>query len=251
MPRFFTEEVYINDSAPDRISLKGDNAYHLVRVLRARPGEKVTVVAGDGREYTCSFLSSSGEGKSLSAILQVLSAEEAPQKPCRVTLIQGMPKGKKTDLVLQKATELGADRIALVYMDRSIPVLDDDGEGKLVRFRRIVSEAAAQCGRSTVPNVTLLQDLASALPMLSDNEIAFACYEAERERRLPDFLRSEISSVGFLVGPEGGLSPREIGLLADNGIPTVSLGHRILRTETAPLAVLSMIIYETELKNDR
>lgn len=249
MPRFFTEEVFSDSPAPETILLSGDNAYHLIRVLRARAGESVTVVSGNGREYRCGFLEGQGEKGALKALLKVISVEERPEKLCRVTLLQGMPKGKKVDLILQKATELGADRIALVYMDRSVPVEKGSGEGKLARFRRIVEEAASQSGRGDVPELLILPDLEHAVDLLREQEIAFACYEAERQRSLSQCLRSDARSIGFLIGPEGGISGKEIGILEAAGIPTVSLGKRILRTETAPLAVLSMILYVTELNS--
>ncbi|MBP5289219.1 MAG: 16S rRNA (uracil(1498)-N(3))-methyltransferase [Clostridia bacterium] len=249
MPRFFTETVYPDIPFPPRMTLGGDNAFHLVRVLRAKQGEPVTVVAGDGKEYACRFLEAGDAAGEVTASLEVLSVKEAAEKKCRVTLVQGMPKGKKTDLILQKATELGADRIVFVYMDRSVPARDGGGEGKLARFRRIVSEAASQCGRSSIPAVSFLPDLSRAIPLLKESETVFACYESERQRRLSDVIGHQTSSIGFLIGPEGGISNREIDLLEEAGIPTVSLGERILRTETAPLAVLSMILYETELRN--
>lgn len=245
MPRFFTEEIFPEDQ-PSVIRLTGDNAFHLTRVLRARPGESVTVVAGDGKTYSCRFLSSSPDGTG--AELEVISASRAVTPSCRVTLVQGMPKGKKTDLILQKATELGADRIVFVYMDRSVPVAGESQDKKLSRFRRIAEEAASQSARDSIPTVLIRSSLEEAMPLLAENEIAFACYEAEETHLLPDTLGREGASIGFLIGPEGGVSPREISLLEKAGIPTVSLGRRILRTETAPLAVLSMIMYEKELR---
>ena len=249
MPRFFTEEVFPDSSDLSSIKLVGDNAFHLVKVLRAKPGESVTVVSGDGRIFDCSYLESLGDNAQLSAILKIETVTDPADKKCRVTLVQGMPKGKKTDLILQKATELGADRIIFVYMDHSIPVMDGSGEGKLARFRKICEEAAGQSCRNTVPEVLILPGLSDAIPFLKENETCFACYEAETRLRLPEMLGRLSSSIGFLIGPEGGISPRELTLLQSAGIPTVSLGDRILRTETAPLAVLSMILYETELKS--
>ncbi|MBQ3865656.1 MAG: 16S rRNA (uracil(1498)-N(3))-methyltransferase [Clostridia bacterium] len=247
MPRFFADEYYPVSPLPSTIRLTGDDAFHLVRVLRARAGEKVTVVGGDGAVFNCCFESAGESDAGVSAILAVESAEKPEERPTRVTLLQGMPKGKKTDLVLQKATELGSDVIALVYMERSVPTPDKDEGRKAERFQRIVREAAEQSGRSSVPEVRVYRSLKEAMPLLTESEIAFACYEAEEERALPEILKRDGASIAFLIGPEGGLARREIELLQSASVPTVTLGRRILRTETAPLAVLSMILYEKEL----
>ena len=249
MPRFFVDEYLPLSPLPSSIRLTGDDAFHLVRVLRARAGEKVVVVGGDGTEFVCRFDAAEESGAGVAAILSVESASKPDDRGVAVTLLQGMPKGKKTDLVLQKATELGADVIALVYMERSVPAPDRDDGKKIERFQRIVREAAEQSGRTTVPEVRLYRSLKDALPLLMESEIAFACYEAEEERTLPEILRQSGASIAFLVGPEGGLSRREIDVLQSARVPTVTLGRRILRTETAPLAVLSMILYEKELSS--
>lgn len=248
MPRFFIEDLFVEEDLPERITLQGEDAVHLVRALRARAGEEVTVVSGNGRELICRFVESRESGRDLAAILSVERMEErSANSPVRVTLLQGMPKGKKTDLIIQKSTELGVDRIQFVYMDRSVPTWEKGVEKKTERFERIAEEAAKQCGRTSLVKIGLSPSLEEAFSFLTDCDTSFACYEAEQVRSISSLLKQDFSSLAFLIGPEGGISSREANLLEQAGIPTVSLGRRILRTETAPLAVLSMLMYEKEL----
>lgn len=249
MPKFFLppEECYdITEPLPESIVLRGENAFHLSVSLRARVGEKVTVLCANGVELDCEILSLSGGKKAPEVVLTPYSITESQtEAPVKITLFQGMPKGKKTDLILQKCTELGVAEVAFVYSDRSVPTMA--GGEKISRFEKIAEEAAKQCGRAKKPVVSVFGDLDSAVEEMKKSEIAFACYEEEDQTSLKEVLKKDFSSVSFFIGPEGGISPREAELLRKNGIFTVSLGKRILRTETAASAVLAMISYEKEL----
>ncbi len=250
MPRFFLGDdfQYCKDSPlPETVALSGEDAFHLSVSLRARIGDEVTVCTAEGVELCCRIESISGGKKDPQVLLAPLSAKESEvEMPIEVTLFQGMPKGKKTDLIIQKCTELGVSRIVFVYTDHAVPELSDE-EKKLIRFRRIADEACKQSGRGKLVKVDILPDLEEAISQMKLSELSFACYELEEEGGIKALLRREASSVSFLVGPEGGISQRELHLLQNAGIPTVTLGKRILRTETAGSTVLSMLIYEKEL----
>ncbi len=250
MPRFFLppDEIYdISQPLPEHIVLREENAYHLSVSLRARVGEEVSVLCADGTEISCEIESFSGGKKAPEVVLKPLSGMKSrSESPVFITVYQGMPKGKKTDSILQKCTELGVGRIVFVYTDHSVPTPAGEDK-KISRFEKITEEAAKQCGRGRKVSVEILPDLDSAIPFMKNDDLAFACYEAETEKSLKEELKKDFSTASFFIGPEGGISPREKKLLQENHISTVSLGNRILRTETAASAVLAMISYEKEL----
>ena len=250
MPRFFLGEEFqyaLDMPLPEHITLSGEDAFHLSVSLRARIGDEVTVCSSDGIEFDCKIDAISGGKKDPNVLLKPFSARKSlVEMPVAVTLYQGMPKGKKTDSIIQKCTELGVSRIVFVYSDRSVPELSDE-EKKLARFRKIADEACKQCGRGKLVKIGILPDFESALAEMCQSDLAFACYELEQEGGIKKILRKEAKTVSFFVGPEGGISPREAELLEKNKIPTVTLGKRILRTETAGSAVMSMIVFEKEL----
>ncbi len=250
MPRFFLDEdfQYCPDMPlPESITLAGEDAFHLSVSLRARIGDEVTVCTAEGVEISCRIQSITGGKKAPVVILEPLSAVESEvEMPVEVTLFQGMPKGKKTDSIIQKCTELGVSRIVFVYTDHAVPELSDE-EKKLARFRKIADEACKQSGRGKLVQIDLLPNLDGAIPKMLQSDLAFACYELEEEGGIKALLRRQARSISFFVGPEGGISPREAQLLKSSSIPTVTLGKRILRTETAGSTVMSMLIYEKEL----
>lgn len=251
MPRFFLPQDFSlqpEEALPKEIYLDGEDAFHLSVSLRARIGDPVLVCTAQGVEISCTIASVFGGKKDPKVVLTPLSAAYSKnESPVSLTVMQGVPKGKKIDSILQKCTELGAQRIVLVYMDRSVPS-PGENDTKLDRYQKIVDEAAKQCGRAKRVSVEILPNLDAAIPLLQEAELAFACYEEESEKGLKEILSQwKGSDAAFLIGPEGGISNREVLLLNEAGIPTVTLGKRILRTETAASAVLSIFLYEMEL----
>ena len=251
MPRFFLtpeQSDFTPQTLPDTICLQGEDAFHLSVSLRAGIGDPVTLCTPDGLEVDCRIEAISGGKKSPLVTLRPLSASESENEPpAMITLYQGMPKGKKTDSILQKCTELGVGKVVFVYTDHSVPVWDGDDK-KTLRYQKIAEEAAKQCGRGRLVEVSLAESLDSVLEDMKANDVCFACYEKEGERSLKQILSEKrFETAAFFIGPEGGLSEREVALLNANSVPTVTLGKRILRTETAPAAVLAMLLYETEL----
>lgn len=250
MPRFFLDQEfeYACDAAlPKCIVMEGENAFHLSVSLRARIGDEVEVCSANGIEFVCRIVSISGGKKAPVVNLEPVSAcKSDTELPVEVTLFQGMPKGKKTDSIIQKCTELGVSRIVFVYTDHAVPEPSDE-EKKLARYRKIAEEACKQCGRGKLVKIDFLSSLDCAVEEMLESDLAFACYELEQEGGLRTLLARDVSTISFFVGPEGGISLREITLLQDKKIPTVTLGKRILRTETAGSTVMSMILYEKEL----
>lgn len=250
MPRFFLPDSFSykkGDPLPEEIRLSEEDAFHLSVSLRARVGEKVLLCTRDGFVFSCEISGISGGKKNPLVFLTPSSVTESEgESPCYIRLFQGMPKGKKTDSIIQKCTELGASEIIFVYTDHAVPALSGEDK-KAARFEKIAEGASKQCGRGRIPTIRFLQSLDEAIPLMKESEMFFACYENEDGKGLKEMLQQNFSSASFFIGPEGGISPRETELLKKNGIPTVSLGKRILRTETAGSAVLSMFLYEKEL----
>ncbi len=249
MPRFFMPELSIPEGdLPECITLTGEDAFHLSVSLRSRIGDEVMICGANGVEVNCRIEAISGGKKAPQVLLiPTFSRFGEGESPVSVTLFQGMPKGKKTDSILQKCTELGVDKIVFVYSDRSIPLWDGEDK-KVSRFEKITEEAAKQCGRAKLVKVSFAKSVDEILPEMKEKDLSFACYEDEKTLSIKELIsKSECKSAAFFIGPEGGLSEREAELFRQNGIPSVTLGKRILRTETAASAVLSMFLYEKEL----
>jgi len=240
MPRFFVDLP----TAPDaEIVLSGENAAHMERVLRMRTGECFTVCDGRGTDYICT-LTRYADKQAYGAIVSIEANRAEPPAP--LVLFQGLPKADKMELILQKAVELGATTIVPVATERSVVRLNGKEAAKTDRWRKIVEAAAKQSGRGLIPEVTLPMTLAQSLDMAKPLGCCAAAYEKEESQTLNAFLGTHEQAArqggfGVFIGPEGGFEAHEIGALAASGIPPVTLGRRILRTETAGLTVLSAV----------
>ncbi len=258
MTKFFTEEILPNETRTYRFS--GEDARYLTDVLRIRPGELITLCDG---AQTDLLLSVDGI-ESHSVITSVVSSvPNSTEPPYRATLYQAFVKGDKMDLIIQKAVELGVATIVPFSCDRAVVRLDErDAQKKLIRWQKIALEAARQSGRGIVPQISAPLRLCDALTDARSADLAFLPWEGEREYLMstlldgylqrdfrPDEQTGKNSSrpdIRFFIGPEGGFSPVEIDDAKSKGIATVSLGRRILRTETAGLFVLSSLVYRLE-----
>lgn len=235
MPRFF-HEVPSGDS----LVINGPDAQHIRRALRMQPGEHLTVCDGQGTDYACQITAFEGEGVRLSVLSQAPSSTEPS---LAVTLYQGLPKGDKMDWILQKAVELGVTAVVPLATSRSVIRLDGKEEKKRERWQRIAAEAAGQCGRGIVPRVESPLSFAQALPLLrKDKTICFYEGGGQPLSRLVDAGEARLSIV---IGPEGGFAEEEIAALRSAGAAVATLGPRILRCETAPLAALTLLMHLT------
>ena len=207
----------------------------------------LTVCDGEGMDYECKIVFMDGETVRLEVVSSHRTVTEPPLEIC---LYQSVPKGDKFEYIVQKAVELGVSRIVPVYSSRCIVKPDPKSEEKkTARLSRIAHEAAKQCGRGRIPVVMPYMTYAQAVRSCGEN--AFICYENEKSFSLKSYLHTlsekNASALSFFVGPEGGYSEQEVALAAENGIPAVELGPRILRSETASGFVLSSLTYEFEL----
>ena len=223
MHRCFIEEQ-INGK---NVNVSGAEAAHMLKVLRFKKGDAFEICDGSGIVAQACVTEISGN---------------APE--IKLYLFQGLSKGTKMELVIQKAVELGAAAVIPVEMKRSVVKVKDEDK-KTDRWRKIALEAVKQCKRAVVPEVYSPVDFKTAADMLSRLDIAIVPYEDEKECSIKSVLEKASGKTGgFIIGPEGGFDPSEIEYIKKLGIPCVTLGKRILRTETAAISVLSVMIYE-------
>ncbi|MFH1710647.1 MAG: 16S rRNA (uracil(1498)-N(3))-methyltransferase [bacterium] len=227
--------------------IEGSDVNYLKNVLRLKVGDEVIVIDNKNKEY-----SSRIESFEKKSIKLGLTAELRPRSGSKVnvTIAQGLPKNPKMDIVVQKATELGAAKIIPMKTERSIvKVYSEKEKSKVDRWQKIAKEAAEQSGRLSIPLVEKIQDLKEVLGSCKDCDGRVILWEMEKAMTIKAFLQANkgIKDLFVLIGPEGGFSHDEVELAKKNGFTTVSIGSRILRTETASAAVLSMINYEFEL----
>jgi 16S rRNA (uracil1498-N3)-methyltransferase len=232
------------------LALSERDAHHALKVLRLRPGERVTVLDGAGRQLLCEAASTASRRVALS----VIERHDIPPLPHQVTLIQAMPRGRAMELIVQKATELGAHRIVPLLAERSTPQVDGEGAAaKVEKWTLTAIEALKQCGSAWLPRIAtparlddLLRDGESAeLSLLASlhgdrrhPREHFAAFAA-RHRRKP-------RSVALWIGPEGDFTPGEIARIMDSGALPVTLGPLTLRSETAAICGLSVVNCELQ-----
>lgn len=240
MRRFFA------DTSSDNVIISGTDAHHITDVLRLKEGEKVICCGGDG--YDCiTLLTSVSSNEVHGDVLKRIPSTAEP--PVKVRLFQGMPKGDKFEYIIQKTVELGVSEIVPVETKRSIVKIPPaKAKAKVERWNKIAESAAKQSGRGLIPVVTEPMNFKKASEVFADCDLPIVAYELENKTSLKDVLLKNTSAktVNIFIGPEGGIDDSEIEVLKKAGGISVTLGPRILRTETAPLAVLSNIIYQLE-----
>jgi 16S rRNA (uracil1498-N3)-methyltransferase len=244
MHRFFISKENISGTAA---LIKGDDAHHIQKVLRLKPGEEIVLCDGRGMDYVVE-IQSMEKGRVFGQVIGTRPALTEPRT--KVTLIQGLPKGSKMEVVIQKCVELGVYRIVPAYTTRAVVRIEDEksADKKLLRWQRIAEEAAKQSQRGIVPEISQLLSFTEAVNNIKAS-LKLILWEGEKEQSLRRVLQSypgKPDSIAILVGPEGGLDVGEIELAREHGWISVTLGPRILRTETAGMAVLSAIMYAME-----
>jgi len=233
------------DLKDNKLEILGKEAHHIANVLRLKEGTTVGLFDGFGYKAIGTILDVTND-----RILVKLTDDKVKntEPPVEVTLYQALPKKDKFELVIQKATELGVARIVPIITKRTIVNIDSEKSGKkLERWNKIAQEACKQSGRAYVPQISEPVNFKTVLCELKA-ELSLMPYEAETEKSLKQALKSfKISkpkSIGIFIGPEGGWDEEEVTMAVKKDIISVTLGPRILRTETASLAVLALILYE-------
>ena len=221
-----------------RVPLPEDKSLHLLRVLRLRAGDAVTLFNGDGHDYPARITGT--EKKTVELTVEGVQAR-GNESPLAITLLQGVARGDKMDLILQKATELGVHAIQPVLTERTEVKLEGErAERRLAHWRGVVAAACEQSGRARLPAVAEplpLQAAVAALPATARRLIL----DPHQGRALKALGIDASRPLALVIGPEGGLGERDLGLLMQSGFEGVRLGPRVLRTETAGLAVLAAL----------
>lgn len=248
MQRYFIDAGSFGDH---QVTIGGNDAHHIVRVMRMRPGDKVIVTDGETREAVAE-LTTLSEGEVTGEIVELREMSGEPR--WRVVIAQGLPKGDKMETVIQKGTEIGAAAFIPFQSERVVVQYDGKKEGKrLERWQRIAKEAAEQAHRSKIPAIHSVMSWSALLEQRESYDLAVLCYEKEsaapsrglREAIREADLNGEARSVLLIVGPEGGFTEREAAEAEACGIRIVGLGKRILRTETAAMVGLTCLMYES------
>lgn len=236
MTRFFVDKV-----SGGQVVLSREDSHHLLRVMRAEVGTRFTVLA-EAMQYEC-VLEEVAEGRAVGRVEESRPAGGEP--PIQITLFQGLAKGEKMELVIQHGTEIGVTEFVPVATARSVVKLDPrKAEERVERWQRIAREAAEQCRRGVVPRVSPVLTWKQAVARAGEFDVAMVPWE-EGGEPLRAVLEAHpgASRFALFIGPEGGLSPEEVALARERGAVAVTLGPRILRTETAPLAAASAILF--------
>ncbi len=237
MHRFF-----IKEPIADMVTLRGEDVKHISRVLRLREGDAVTLCDGCGLECDAQIESITKDAVRCLCNAPVPCVSEPKTK---VTLYQGLPKTGKMETIVQKCVELGVDTIVPMLTDRCVVQPKESFQGRIERWQRVSEEAAKQSRRGIIPKIEPL--IALKHIDLSQYDLALVAYENERTVSLKAVLKTfSGTKIALLIGPEGGFEEAEIKRLVEVGAQSVSLGTRILRTETAGMAMLAQVLYEVE-----
>ena len=244
MYHFFTETEFFTES---EAVITGPDVNHIKNVLRMKPGEKLLLSDGKGTNCLCEITELFPD----KVLAKILPEEvDDTELPVKVTLYQGLPKADKMEFIIQKCVELGVTKIVPVDTDRAVVKLDvKKEEAKRKRWYGISESAAKQSKRSRIPVVREPVNYREAVALAGELDVVLLPYENERGMAATREVMERIApgqSVGIFIGPEGGFDPSEIALAKEEGMHLVSLGKRILRTETAGLATLSILMYHIE-----
>jgi 16S rRNA (uracil1498-N3)-methyltransferase len=245
MNRFFIDKQNIVEDVQQVVIDDQDDVKHIVKVLRLQQGDEVEICDGENTEYVAAISSLDNKSIRLNIMKKWTGRTEAP---IEITLFQGIPKSTKMDMIIQKCTELGIKRIVPMITERTIVQLKDQKseEKKIERWQKIADEAAKQSKRGVIPKILPPLALSEAIKASKEFDLAVIPYEREEGLGLKGILGQQTNTVkvGIYIGPEGGFGEKEIEEAKNAGVIPVSLGPRILRTETAGFVALSILMYE-------
>ena len=243
MSRFFVPEDSVCDG---KIFITGKEAHHIIDVMRLKKSGRVVVFDGTGNEYSCVIKEIAGKN----IYADIVDTRLIPATGAVIlTLIQAIPKKDKMEYIIEKATELGVHNIVPVITGRTIVKWDDAKRGDHVnRWREIAKVASKQCGRADIPVISEIKKIDCVLRDFKDKEFKLIAALSEGVISLRDALKSynKERRVAIAIGPEGDFTPDEVETAKANGFKAVSLGARVLKSDTAPLAALSILNYELE-----
>ncbi len=250
MPKFFVKEEQIQEN---QIIILGQDVNHIKKVLRAKIGDELQICnSQNGENFLCE-IDNLDEEKIICQIKEKI--QEQVESNIEVTIFQGLPKADKMEYIIQKSVELGVYDITPVEMKRCVVKLNEkDKSKKIERWQKISEVAAKQCGRDIIPQINNIINIKNICNLIQKYDMVLVAYENEEKNTLKEQLenikkqnnsKSKVK-IGIIIGPEGGLEEKDVETLKENGAKVITLGRRILRTETVALNVLSIIMYELE-----
>lgn len=245
MYRFYISEEQV---IGNQITITGSDVNHICNVLRMETGDWVVACNGQGKDYVSRIFSMGRE----KVVLQVEKVQETgTELPAKITLFQGIPKKDKMEFIIQKAVELGVSRIVPVFTKRCVVKLADGNKTakKLERWQAIAESAAKQCDRGIIPLVhapVMLEEAFDMAKLLEYNMIPYELQDGINQSREIVAAACRESSVGIFIGPEGGFVAEEVKKAMEAGIRPITLGKRILRTETAGMALLAIMMFQMQ-----
>lgn len=247
MHHFFVTPEKVDIEAA-KIYITGSDVNHIKNVLRMKNGEELLISDGNGKDYMCEIEEFNEQGEVVAVIKD--DTFEGTELSSRIYLFQGLPKSDKMELIIQKAVELGAYEIIPVATKRSIVKLDKKKEqAKINRWNEISKSAAKQSRRSIIPKVNNVLSFKEAVSYARELDINLIPYENYKDMSETKDIINHIGkgmSIGIFIGPEGGFDEEEVSFATENDIKRISLGKRILRTETAGLMIISVLMYKLE-----
>lgn len=242
MHKFF---VPIDNFYNEKVIIEGDDVKHIYKVLRLEEGQEILINDLHGKEYRCKLIDVNKKEVTANIIEEVSISKESP---IEISLFQGLPKSAKMDLIVQKNTELGVSHITPIITKRVIVKTELKEYKKLDRWNRIALEACKQCKRSLIPTIEEPLEFDDLLAKLNEFDLVLVPYENAENHGIKYVMNNIdikcVRSVAIIIGPEGGFEEDEIKLLRENGSYVITLGPRILRTETAGFTAVSLISYE-------
>ena len=246
MQKFFVEANQIENN---KIIIIGDDVKHISNVLRMKIDEEVQI---GNKETLENYIAKIFEINKENIILKVVEKlDSSTESNVNIDLYQGLPKADKMEWIIQKTTEIGINKIIPVDMQRCVVKLDEkDAKKKIDRWQKVAEGAAKQSKRDKIPKIENKIKLKEVENRIKEYDIFLIEYEEEKENKLKEQIKNiakkQNYNIGVLIGPEGGLDIKEVEELKEKGAKTVTLGKRILRTETAPIVIISNILYELE-----
>ena len=248
MPKFFVENKQIKDNT---ITIIGEDVNHIKNVLRKNAGDTIEICDKDNLNNYLAEIKDLNREQIICTILKNL--ENDTESNLFINIYQGLPKSDKMELIIQKSVELGVSKITPVAMKRCVVKLTPKDElKKIERWQKISEVASKQCGRSIIPEISNIIKIEDICEKIKDYDMVLVAYENEKENKLKYELEKLKDSsnnnlkIAIVIGPEGGLEPNDVELLQTSGAKIITLGNRILRTETVALNMLSIINYELE-----
>lgn len=246
MQRFFVEPYQIQEK-DNKIIITGNDVNHIKNVLRMKNGEEIWVSDSNNHEYHCRIDSIDAE----KIDLHILYIQEADYElPGKIYLFQGLPKGDKMELIIQKAVELGVHEIIPVEMKRCVVRLDEKkAQKKRERWQQIAESAAKQSKRMLIPQIHPVINYSQAIAYAKEMDVCLLPYEMAKGMKETKQIIAKIQpgkTIGVFIGPEGGFEEKEVEEALEIGAKTITLGRRILRTETAGLTILSILMFHLE-----